>query len=587
MEASLSPDKVAELSPWRVLLGYARPHLRALVGGGLLSLATAATGLALPLVVRHLIDTLGGGGEVGWILGLMALLILANAAIGAFGYFVLERTGESVVLAARRELLGRMLRLRLSAVEDLEPGDLMSRVTADTTLLRAVATQSLVAAVTGVLTLVATVILMGVMDLVLLAVTMAVLVVAATVIGVVVPRIHQASRRAQESVGVMGAALERMFGAFRTVKASGAEEREEERVQAAAVEAWSAGVRTAKWSAVAGNTAGLAVQASFVAVLSVGGARVASGAIDVATLVAFLLYVYYLMPPITQLTGAVTQYQVGAAAVARIEEVNRLPVETLGTVTRPSGVETSPATVAFRDVRFRYRPDLPDVLSGVSFKVPHGGMTAFVGPSGAGKTTIFSLIERFYEPQSGSVLVDGVDVGQWSLADLRAAIGYVEQDAPVLSATLRENLLFAAPDTGEQALLEVVRTARLDWLTDRLPDGLETTVGHRGTKLSGGERQRVAIARALLRRPRLLLLDEATSQLDAVNEAALRETIAEAAARTTVLVVAHRLSTVTMADRIVVIDAGEIRAIGTHAELVRSDPLYGELAATQFLATAG
>jgi ABC-type multidrug transport system fused ATPase/permease subunit len=211
-------------------------------------------------------------------------------------------------------------------------------------------------------------------------------------------------------------------------------------------------------------------------------------------------------------------------------------------------------------------------------------MTAFVGPSGAGKTTVFSLIERFYEPDSGSVLIDSTDTRQWPLQELRAAIGYVEQDAPVLSGTLRENLTFGAPDATREELDCVLRLTRLCDLVARLPDGLEASVGHRGMRLSGGERQRVAIARALLRRPRLLLLDEATSQLDAINEAALQETIADVARLITVLVVAHRLSTVTMADQIIVMDNGRIQATGTHAELIAASPLYAELAATQFLA---
>jgi ABC-type multidrug transport system fused ATPase/permease subunit len=592
--------------PWRVLLSYARPHWAALLVGGVLSLATTASGLALPLVVRELIGNLGGVGPVAPLVAAMAALVFANAAIGALGGYILQRTAESVVLHARRRLLGRLLRLRLSAVERHEPGDLMSRVTSDTTLLRQVTTDSLVGAVTSVLALVATVILMGLMDLALLGVTLAALAVAVVVIGVIVPRINRAARRAQESVGVMGAALERMFGAFRTVKASGAEDREGERIQAAATEAWRASLRAAKWETVAGNTAGLAIQVAFIAVLSVGGARVASGAISVGTLVAFLLYVYYLLPPVNQLANAVTQYQVGAAAVARIQEAEALPVEPTAQESeaqrahrqigrrepspRPSvqsELSEGPASVAFERVSFGYAADTPVVHDQVSFAIPPGGMTAFVGPSGAGKTTVFSLIERFYEPTAGTVLIDGVDVADWPLDQLRAAIGYVEQDAPVLSGTLLENLLYGAPAAGEADIEWALRTTRLARFVAALPAGLQTTVGHRGMKLSGGERQRVAIARALLRHPRLLLLDEATSQLDAVNEGALRDTIVDAARTTTVLVVAHRLSTVTIADRIIVMDAGQVRAIGTHVELVASNPLYAELAATQFLATAG
>ena len=574
------------VSAWRVLLSYAQPHSGALIIGGALSLATAASGLALPLVVRELIGTLGTDHPVTGLVALMSVLVVANAAIGAMGGYVLRRTAESVVLEARRSLVSRLLRLRLSALERHEPGDLMSRVTADTTLLREVTTDSLVGGITGLLTLAATVVMMALMDLVMLSVTVAALGVAVAVIGLVVPRINQASRRAQESVGVMGAALERMFGAFRTVKASGAEEREGERLHAAATAAWLASVRAAKWEAIAGNIAGLAVQVAFIAVLSVGGARVAAGSITVGTLVAFLLYVFFLIPPVNQLAGAVSQYQVGAAAVARIQEAEALPVEPESQPADPPQPGGPAAAVTFDRVLFRYDADLPVVHDRVSFAIPPGGMTAFVGPSGAGKTTVFSLIERFYDADDGRVLVDETDVRDWPIAGLRAAIGYVEQDAPVLSGTLRENLLFGAPSATEEDLQQVLRTTRLAPMIAGLPDGLDTTVGHRGMKLSGGERQRVAIGRALLRRPRLLLLDEATSQLDAVNESALRDTIADAARTTTVLVVAHRLSTVTMADRIVVMDAGKVRAVGTHSELIAGDPLYGELAATQFLATA-
>ncbi|MFJ9242175.1 ABC transporter ATP-binding protein [Streptomyces sp. NPDC101776] len=572
---------------WRLLLDYVRPHRWALLAGALLSLVTGGTGLLLPLVARGLIDDLSQHRTITGALLAMSALVVANAAVGALGSYVLRRTAESVVLGARRALSSYLLRLRISAVDRSEPGDLMARITSDTTLLREVTTDSLVGLGTEGLILVATVVMMGLVDPVLLAVTLAVIVGAGTVLGLIVPRINRASRQAQDAIGVMGASLERILGALRTVKASGAEDREERTLHAAAEESWRQSVRAAKWTAAAGNTAGLSMQIAFITVLAVGGARVATGAIDIGTLVAFLLYVFYLMQPIQQVVGAITQYQTGAAALSRIQEALQLPAELPSPPAQLPSPGAAPAALSFDDVRFRYGADLPYVHHGVTFDVPAQGMTAFVGPSGAGKTTVFSLIERFYDPESGAITLDGRDLADWELSGLRSAIGYVEQDAPVLSGSLRDNLLLGNPDADEDAVARVLATTRLDGLVARLPKGVDTLVGHRGTRLSGGERQRVAIARALLRHPRLLLLDEATSQLDAVNEAALRDTVADVARTTTVLVVAHRLSTVTMADRIVVMDAGRVRAVGTHRELVNADPLYAELAATQFLATAG
>ena len=578
---------------WRALLAYSWPHRRALLFGGLLSLIGGLAGLAQPLAAKAIVDALGQDEAVLRPILLLTGLVVVGAVIAGAGYYVLERTAESVVLAARRQLIGRILWLRLPSVEQTQPGDLMSRVTSDTTLLRQVTTLGLVEAVTQSFMLIGIVVAMALLDPVLLGATFAVMLLMGVAMGVVLPRIRRANKAVQEAVGAMGSELERVLGAFRTVKASGAEPREAAVFQGAATRAWTEGVRVAKWNAVAGLTAWLSIQVAFLAVLGVGGARVAEGAIPVSTLVAFLLYLFYLLGPVGQLVQAATQYQAGAAAIARIGEVERLAVEaapalaasTLPVVDLRRGAldPAEPASVEFRDVVFRYRDGLPLVHCAVSFSLPPRGMTAFVGPSGAGKTTVFSLIERFYEPERGEVLVDGKDVRDWPLDELRASIGYVEQDAPVLAGTLRDNLRFAAPAATDDELHRAVARTRLDGLLARMPDGLDTLVGHRGSTLSGGERQRIAIARALLRHPRLLLLDEATSQLDAVNELALRETVADLAGRTTILIVAHRLSTVTMADRIVVMDAGEVRAVGTHADLLARDALYRELAATQLL----
>jgi ATP-binding cassette subfamily B protein len=574
---------------WRLLFRHVEPHARTLVAGGLLGLLGGVAALAEPMVAKRVIDSLGEGRSLLGPVMLLGALMIGGAMLTAAATYLLGRTAESVVLTARERLVSRMLRLQVAALDRLKPGDLLSRVTSDTTLLRSVVTYGLTRLINGVFLLGASIVLMATLDVVLLGLTLAVLAINALALLLVVPRIRRAAADSQEAVGGIGSLLERALSAFRTVKASGVERREIATVDGAVRHAWRRGAAMAGWTALMEVSAGLTVQVSFLAVLGVGGLRVASGTLPISSLIAFLLYLFLLTEPVNAIANGVTQLQAGLGAVKRMREVEDLPTEPQAgaapSLSEAPAFLAGPASLAFKDVWFRYRySDDPSwVHRGLSFEIPAGGTTAIVGPSGTGKTTIFALLERFYEPAFGSIVLDGRDIREWSLPQLRATIGYVEQEAPVLDGTLRDNLSLAAPNVSDEEIWAALAVTRLHDLVDQLDRGLDAPLGHHGVTLSGGQQQRIAIARALLRRPRVLLLDEATAQLDAVNETAMRDVIAAVARSTTVLVAAHRLSTVTTADRILVLDDGRVRAVGTHQELVANDDLYRRLAATQWI----
>ncbi|MGQ0842296.1 ABC transporter ATP-binding protein [Actinokineospora sp.] len=566
----------------RMFVGFLRPHRTSVIVGAVLLVLSSVLGLVQPLAAKLVIDALATNTGLGWALTVLTVLVIVAALLLAGGNFLMMRAAENVTLGGRRALIRHLIRLPVPSMRTLSPGDLLARVTSDTSVLREVATQVVIQLLTGSVMLVGALVFMGIVDLVLLLITLSVVVVLGGVVGLIMPRIRAAALRAQEAVGEMGGALERVLGAFTTVKASGAEQAEEQRVDRAARAAYDQGIVLAKWGSVAGTTAGLAIQVAFLVVLGVGGARVASGSMTISELVAFLLYVAYLTSPLAQMVSAGAYVQAGRAAVTRIGEITALPVEDVDPVAAPSG-DRIPATLSFEGVSFTYPGREEPALRELTLDVPRSSLTALVGPSGSGKSTVLSLVERFYEPGAGRILLDGRDLRSWDLAALRADIGYVEQDAAVLAGTLRDNLTFAAPSATDDELHEVLRTTRLTSLLHRLGDDLDAPIQHRGVSLSGGERQRVAIARALLRKPRLLMLDEATSQLDAVNEAALREVVRDIASRTTVIVVAHRLSTVLSAAQIVVLADGVATAVGPHEALLRDDPLYARLAAEQML----
>ncbi|MGL3201119.1 MULTISPECIES: ABC transporter transmembrane domain-containing protein [Curtobacterium] len=591
------------------LLSYLFENKPAMVVIIVLSVLGAGASLAQPLLVNQVITAVQSGRTLSVLVWLLVGLVIVAGLLNGIQHFLLQRAGEGVVLSTRRKLIARILNLPISEFDTRRTGDLVSRVGSDTTLLRAVLTQGLIESIGGSLTFIGAIVAMAIIDPLLLVIVVVIVAVAIVVVGGLSRRIRVASKKAQEKVGDLTAAVERGIGAVRTIRAAGATEREVAEVDGHATEAYRRGLDIARMSAFVVPVASIVMQVAFIAVLGVGGAQVAAGTITIATLITFILLLFMMIMPLGQAMGAAVAVAQALGALGRIEEILHLPTEDQDDrAVRVAAAVPSDDAIAFEHVSFRYaagaqasgpdgatdRPggtDHPDdaaavddvVLHDVSFRVPRGSRVALVGPSGAGKSTTLALIERFYDPTDGVIRLGGVDVRGLDRDELRAQIGYVEQDAPVLAGTIRANLLLGSPDATEDDCVRVLEAVNLGEVLHRDPRGLDAQVGEDGVMLSGGERQRLAIARALLAAPPILLLDESTSSLDGVNEQKMRLAIDAVAEDRTLLVIAHRLSTVVDSDVIVVLEHGRVVGVGTHSELVESTPLYRDLAKHQLL----